>query len=404
MNLEVQDGRAAHLARRYSAVRAHSLALSAGWSAEDQQVQSMPDASPTKWHLAHTSWFFETLVLRPHAADYAVFDPEFAFLFNSYYEALGPRHPRPQRGLLTRPPLARVLAYRQHVDTAISDLLQAGEPDAACASMIELGVQHEQQHQELMLTDLMHAFWSQPTRPSLLDRASPIASRTERPPAADAWAEHPGGQWEIGHDGAGFCFDNERPRHRVWIEPFAIARDLVRNRDLQGFIDAGGYREPRWWLSDGWARVQTEGWVAPAYWLDEHEHAGMEFTEFGVQRRDPDRPVSQISFYEAEAFAAWAGARLPTEAEWELAASRGLLNDALDQRWQWTRSSYEPYPGYRPAAGAVGEYNGKSMFGQRVLRGGSIATPPGHARATYRNFFPPEARWQFSGLRLARDL
>ena len=385
------------LAARFAAVRAASVALAAPLSAEDQCVQSMPDASPTKWHLAHTSWFFEAVVLQPHAHRYRSFDARFAQLFNSYYETLGPRHPRPQRGMLTRPALADVHRYRAAVDAAVADFVHESPAHAfaRAAPLIELGVQHEQQHQELMLTDVLHLMSLNPLRPAAL--AEPLPAPRG---AAPGWLEHPGGDVEVGHAGAGFAFDNESPRHTLRLQPFAIARRLVTNGEYQRFVDDGGYARPTLWLSDGWAAVQAHGWRAPSYWLDD----GAEFTLCGVQPRDADAPVLHLNFYEAAAYAEWAGARLPTEFEWEAAATREAPPaQCFGAGWQWTRSSYDPYPRFRPAAGAIGEYNGKFMVGQLVLRGSSPATPAGHARVTYRNFFPPAARWQFSGLRLARD-
>jgi ergothioneine biosynthesis protein EgtB len=373
------------------ATRAHTLALAAPLSAEDAQLQSMPDASPAKWHLAHTTWFFETLVLTPHLRGYTVFDERWPRLFNSYYESLGPRHARPQRGLLSRPSLTEVKAYRAHVDAALADLLPHAPAEAR--SLIELGCHHEQQHQELLLTDILHAFSCNPLLPAY-DVAPPARAR----PPEQAWLNHAGGIVEIGHDGQGFAFDNEGPRHQALLAPFEISNRLVTCGEYADFIEAGGYREPLLWLSDGWATVQAQGWERPAYWLAD----GSVFGPHGVQPMDPDAPVMQLSFYEACAYAEWAGARLPTEFEWEAASVLPGFAQAADQAWQWTRSSYAPYPGFKPAAGAVSEYNGKFMVGQQVLRGGSLATPPGHARRSYRNFFPPAARWQFSGVRLAR--
>ena len=374
--------------------RAHSLALAAPLSSEDAQLQSMPDASPAKWHLAHTTWFFETMVLEPHLPDYCVFDERWPRLFNSYYESLGPRHARPQRGLLSRPGLAEVKAYRAHVDAALADLLPHA-PDGARA-LVELGCHHEQQHQELLLTDILHAFSCNPLLPAY-DTSAPAKAQAP----AQTWLKHPGGIVDIGHAGGGFAFDNEGPRHQALLAPFEISNRLVTCGDYADFIASGGYREPLLWLSDGWATVQALDWQRPAYWLED----GSVFGLHGVQPLDPDAPVMQLSFYEACAFAEWAGARLPTEFEWEAASALQGFEQAADQAWgawQWTRSSYAPYPGFKPAAGAVGEYNGKFMVGQQVLRGGSLATPPGHARPSYRNFFPPAARWQFSGVRLAR--
>jgi ergothioneine biosynthesis protein EgtB len=371
--------------------RAHSLALAAPLSDEDAQLQSMPDASPAKWHLAHTTWFFETLVLVPHLRGYRVFDERWPRLFNSYYESLGPRHARPQRGLLSRPSLTEVKAYRAHVDAALADLLPHAPAEAL--TLIELGCHHEQQHQELLLTDILHAFSCNPLLPAY-NAMPPQAVRAPE----QAWLKHEGGIVDVGHGGNGFAFDNEGPRHAALLAPFELANRLVTCGEYADFIASGGYREPLLWLSDGWATVQAQGWQRPAYWLED----GSVFGLHGVQPLDPGAPVMQLSFYEACAYAEWAGARLPTEFEWEAACHLPGFANAADQAWQWTRSSYSPYPGFKAATGAVGEYNGKFMVGQQVLRGGSLATPPGHARPSYRNFFPPAARWQFSGLRLAR--
>lgn len=390
---------------RYQAVRAASLALAAPLSAEDQCVQSMPDASPTKWHLAHTSWFFETVVLAPHAPRHRPFDARWGFLFNSYYEALGPRHPRPQRGLLTRPSQAEVLDYRAHVDRAMLELIDgATKRDwAALAPLVELGLQHEQQHQELMLTDAKHLLSLNPLQPAYRPPGD-AASGLHPAPACGAplaWHERPGGIAQVGAAAeAGFAFDNETPRHRVLLRPHRIASRPVSCGEYLDFMRDGGYRRPEFWLSDGWAAVQAQDWQAPLYWAD--AEGGAVFTLQGPRAIDADEPVCHLSFYEAAAYAAWAGARLPTEFEWEAAAADGVL-EASGQVWEWMRSSYEPYPGFKPLSGAVAEYNGKFMVGQLVLRGGSVATPPGHARPSYRNFFPPSARWQFSGLRLAQD-
>jgi ergothioneine biosynthesis protein EgtB len=385
------------LRARFVAVRGNSLALAEPLSAEDQGVQSMPDASPTKWHLAHTTWFFESIVLRPHVPGYRAFDERYSQLFNSYYESLGPRHPRPQRGLLSRPALAEVHRYRAAVDAALLDFIAAADADSlgAAAPLIELGLQHEQQHQELLLTDIQHALSLNPLQPAVRGGEPPAIGAAEA-----GWLELPGGKTPIGHDGRGFAFDNEAPRHEVWLQPFAIGRRLVTNDEYQAFVDDGGYRRPALWLADGWAAVQAQGWAGPLYWLDRTRR----FTLHGEQPRRGGEPVLHLSFYEAAAFAEWAGARLPTEFEWEAAAAAAPPPAQLfGVAWQWTRSSYDPYPRFRPWAGAVGEYNGKFMAGQIVLRGSSLATPTGHARATYRNFFPPAARWQFSGLRLAQD-
>lgn len=405
--------RADALLARFRAVRARSLALVEGLSAEDLCPQSMPDASPGKWHLAHPSWFFEVMVLQPFAG-LSPLHPDWLVLLNSYYEALGERHPRPQRGLLTRPSLREILDYRRTVDARIERWLPACT-DAAALATLELGLNHEQQHQELMVTDLKHLLFQNPLRP---------AWRAARPAAVDAQA--PALRWigraeaglvDIGAVEGGFAFDNERPRHRVWLEPFALAERPVTNGEFLAFVEAGGYRDPQWWLSDGWDAVRREGWQAPLYWerIDGHwmrysVHGGM------VALREAE-PAMHLSYYEADAYARFAGARLPSEAEWESVVEfvDAAADDALEpgvaralpaggQVWEWTASAYSPYPGFRPLAGAAGEYNGKFMSSQMVLRGGSRATPPGHARASYRNFFPPAARWQLSGLRLAKDL
>lgn len=398
----------------YRQVRRHSLALAAPLSAEDQCVQSMPDASPTKWHLAHTTWFFEALLLQPHAPGYRLFDPRLHYLFNSYYEALGPRHPRAARGLLTRPSLDEVQAYRRHVDQAVDQLLAHADAGArqAIDPIVTLGLNHEQQHQELLLTDILHVLSCNPLLPAYRPAAPvrPMASGTA--PALN-WLRHAGGVVEIGHAGDGFAFDNESPRHAVLLQPFEIADRLVTCGEYARFIADGGYERPEFWLSDGWAAVQAEGWRHPAYWLAADdprlgERAGAaDWHVFGLEGVQPllaDAPVAQLSFYEASAYAQWAGARLPTEFEWEAAFAAPGIRQMTGHVWQWTRSSYDPYPGFRPMAGNAAEYNGKFMVGQLVLRGGSAATPPGHTRPSYRNFFPPAARWQFSGLRLARDL
>jgi len=403
----LQPGRA-RMGERFAAVRAHSLQLASPLSAEDQCVQSMPDASPTKWHLAHTSWFFEAVVLGPHAPGHEPFDPAYAHLFNSYYESLGPRHPRPQRGLLTRPGLDEVHAYRAYVDAAVQSFIAGADAAAwaAAGPLLELGLQHEQQHQELIATDILHAFSCHPQLPAWQPQDAPalrLASTT--PPLR--WLPHPGATVEVGHAGEGFAFDNETPRHPVLLHPFELADRLVTCGEYLRFVEEGGYTRPTLWLSDGWAAVQAQGWTAPACWLapgDPRAPAAdwQVFGPQGVRPLDPAAPVTQLSFYEAAAYAEWAGARLPTEFEWEAMWNAPGITQMTGHAWQWTRSSYDPYPGFRPLAGAVGEYNGKFMVGQLVLRGGSVFTPPGHARRTYRNFFPPAARWQCSGLRLAR--
>ena len=378
----------ATLATRYATIRTHTEALAAALTPEDQCVQSMPDASPAKWHRAHTTWFFEQFILTAFVPGYRVFDPDFGFLFNSYYEAVGARHPRPMRGLLTRPSAERVAAYREHVDEAMLQSIHAFPPD-----LLELGLQHEQQHQELLLTDILHAFAQNPLSPA----AVPDWREPKPVPGPTRFVERLGGVARIGHAGDNFCFDNETPMHTVLLGDYAIADRLVRNRDWADFIAGGGYSTPGLWMSDGWATVQAKGWTAPLHWRDDGTQMGLS----GPAPIDPDAPVRHISWYEADAFARWAGARLPTEFEWEAAAPD--LAEATGHVWQWTDSAYRPYPGYRPPPGAVGEYNGKFMINQMVLRGGSMATPPGHARLPYRNFFHPDKRWQFAGLRLARD-
>lgn len=409
-SIPLRDPSREPLRQQFMAVRQRTQALAAPLSAEDQCVQSMPDASPVKWHLAHTSWFFETVVLQAHDASYEVFDARFAYLFNSYYEALGPRHARPQRGLLTRPPLDEVLAYRRHVDAAMGTFMAQADAVAwqAALPMLLLGLNHEQQHQELILTDLLHAFASNPLLPAYRPPDGPglhVASGAQ----AMRWVQLQGGLTEVGHAGQGFAFDNETPCHAVFLQPFEMADRLVTCGEFAQFMADGGYRRPELWLSDGWATVQAQGWTAPAYWLapgDARAPAAhwQVFGLHGVAALREEAPVSQLSFYEAAAYAEWAGARLPTEFEWEAASALPGMRQVTGHVWQWTRSSYDPYPGFRPFTGAVAEYNGKFMVGQVVLRGGSHATPDGHTRHSYRNFFPPAARWQFSGLRLARDV
>jgi ergothioneine biosynthesis protein EgtB len=381
----------------FRAVRAETEARAAPLSPEDQVVQSMPDASPTKWHRAHTTWFFEQFLLEPHLPGYGVFDPRFGYLFNSYYVAAGPRHARPLRGLLTRPDSAEVGAYRRHVDQAVERLLASAEEArlAEVLRILEIGLHHEQQHQELILTDILHALAQNPTAPA-------YDANWRKPPgtAAGDFVELPRGAHRIGWSGEGYCFDNECPAHDVFLPPARIARGLVTNAQWREFIADGGYTTPTLWLSDGWAAVEAEGWNAPGYWR-RHDGAWFTLTLAGLEPLDPDAAVCHVSYYEADAFARWAGKDLPTEAQWEIAAGTGLIDDAFGTLWQWTRSAYSPYPGYRAAAGALGEYNGKFMINQMVLRGSSHATPSGHARVSYRNFFPPSARWQFNGVRLA---
>ena len=424
------------LATRFHAMRALSHALAAPLSDADATLQSMDDASPAKWHLAHTTWFWETFLLRDHLPDYAPFDARWAFLFNSYYEAEGPRHARVARGMLARPSLDEIRGWRTHVDAAMAPLLERDD----LAALIELGIAHEQQHQELLLTDIKHAFAQNPLGPKIFAK-NPNPARVELGETTIAtsldfrdlgsevcpersrlareercWWDHPGGIVRIGHSGADFAFDNEGPAHDVLLQSFALATTLITNAEWAVFIAEGGYRNAALWLSDGWAWVRREGVETPLYWRDDDW-----FTHGGWTTRDPLDPVTHISYYEADAFAQWAGARLPTEFEWEAVATNldPAEGNQLDHAgpiapigsadlfggcWQWTRSAYLPYPRFRPAEGAVGEYNGKFMSGQFVLRGASCATPRGSSRATYRNFFYPHQRWQFTGLRLAKDI
>ncbi|HUI48228.1 MAG TPA: ergothioneine biosynthesis protein EgtB [Acidimicrobiia bacterium] len=387
------------LHERYFRVRALTEALAAPLSDEDQVVQSMPDVSPTKWHRAHTTWFFETFLLAPRASGYEVFDPAYAYLFNSYYEAVGPRHPRPERGLLSRPSVAEVARYRAHVDGAMHQLID--ECDADTAALVTLGLHHEQQHQELMLMDIKHVLHCNPTDPIYVP--TPAVSTAATPMR---FAEVAGGNTEIGHDGEGFSFDNERPRHVVHLEPIAIADRLVCAGEWLEFIADDGYRRPELWLSDGWYAVQANGWSAPLYWREEGAGTWSVFTLAGRRALDMNEAVVHVSHFEADAFARWRDARLPTEFEWEHAvasAAPGALRAVDDVAWQWTASAYLPYPRFRPPAGAVGEYNGKFMSGQMTLRGGARETSPAHTRVTYRNFFTPSSRWMFAGVRLARD-
>jgi len=412
------EARAESVGARLSAVRRATSALAAPLSPEDAMVQSMPDASPAKWHLAHTTWFFEAFVLARAERRHRPFHERYAYLFNSYYEAVGPRQPRPARGLLSRPPLDEIRRYRAQVDERLQVVLPGLPPELL--DVVELGIAHEEQHQELLLTDVKHAFASNPLRPAYAAGAAPASGRAA-PPLA--FLTRPGGTAETGAGPDGFAFDNERPRHAVLLAPHALASRPTTAGEWLAFMADGGYRRPELWLSDGWAAVQRNGWEAPLYW----ERDGDGWTTFtlgGMRPVDPAEAVAHVSFYEADAFARWSGARLPTEAEWERAAAGaqpdgtfvedGRLHPAaapdadgivqmLGDVWEWTRSAYEPYPGFRPLPGALGEYNGKFMVSQLVLRGGSCATPRAHVRPTYRNFFPPDARWQFSGVRLARD-
>jgi ergothioneine biosynthesis protein EgtB len=411
------------LAQRYAAVRAQSLRLIDCLEPEDMVIQSMPDVSPTKWHLAHTSWFFETFLLETHAPKYRHFDETYRYLFNSYYEAVGPRHPRVARGLLSRPTAREIIKYRKHVDEAMALMIAAVDDAklAVIAPLIELGLNHEQQHQELIVTDIKHVLAGQHEMPAIRPAAKPSPSGV----AAMDFIAFDGGLIEIGHAGKDFAFDNESPRHKTYVAPFRLASRPVSCGEYATFIADGGYKRAEFWLSDGWAAVNARDWQAPLYWQRDGKDWTIR-TLAGERRIDEREPVAHLSYYEADAYGSWAGKRLPSEAEWELAAASVAIegnfldNDLLHPRadlaprtpglrqmfgdvWEWTRSAYLPYPGFKPAEGAIGEYNGKFMSGQMVLRGGSCATPADHIRPTYRNFFPPDARWQFSGLRLAED-
>ena len=405
------------LLERYTEVRRATERLCEPLAVEDYVVQAMPDASPARWHLAHVSWFFETFVLRPRAADYRALDERYGDLFNSYYNGVGPQFARTARGTLSRPTVAEVFAYRAHVDKAMAALLDDDRRLGDIAAVIELGLQHEQQHQELLVTDLKYNLGANPLRPPYRARVRMAAAA---PPFA--FVACGGGLVEIGHAGPGFAFDNERPRHRVFLAPYALGARLVTNGEYLEFVEADGYRRPDLWLSDGWKTARERDWSAPLYW-ELVDREWRRYTLGGLAPLEADAPVVHVSYYEADAYARWRGARLPTEPEWEHAAADQpiaghLLDDEPDEprpaseagltqlygdAWEWTASAYLPYPGFRPLSGALGEYNGKFMVNQMVLRGGSCATPRSHIRATYRNFFPPDARWQFSGIRLARD-
>lgn len=413
------SGRQSLLAN-YRAVRSESEQLCAPLLAEDSCMQTMPDVSPPKWHLAHVSWFFETFVLKPLLPAYREFHPRFAVLFNSYYEGAGAMHPRAQRGFLSRPPLEQVYDYRRHIDEQMAAFFEAA-PEAQwrdIAFRTVLGIHHEQQHQELLLTDIKHIFASQPLRPVYKE----AVRESSAPAPALTWHDFPGGLYEIGHDGEDFCYDNETPRHRVYLEAFRLASRPVTNGEYLEFMAAGGYHRPEYWLSEGWCTVKEQKWEAPLYW--ERDEGGWQYmTLSGMRAVDEHEPVCHVSFYEADAYARWAGKRLPSEQEWEIAARdvavAGNLQDSgryhpapardagmvqvYGDVWEWTRSPYVSYPGFKPLAGTLGEYNGKFMCSQMVLRGGSCVTPAGHIRASYRNFFYPADRWQFSGIRLAGD-
>jgi ergothioneine biosynthesis protein EgtB len=408
----LSPGNIASPADRYVSVRSATEEIARPLTAEDQTIQSMPDASPTKWHRAHTTWFFETFVLAPNVPGYRPYADRYGYLFNSYYEAVGPRHARPARGMITRPGIAEIADYRAYVDDAVLRLLGDDRPNVV--SLIELGLHHEQQHQELILTDIKHAFSLNPIRPTYVD--APAKSGRGTPPAN--WLAFEGGIYSIGHSGSGFAFDNEGPAHDELVRPFRIMDRPISVGEYLTFIADGGYKRPEFWLSDGWATAQAAQWDAPAYWERDGD-AWSAYTLHGTRALGSDEPACHVSLYEAAAYAAWAGKRLPSEFEWEVAAQSGdvaakspdaarahpapVVAGFVQDVWEWTASPYHPYPGYRQAAGAIGEYNGKFMVNQMVLRGRSCATPPGHERPTYRNFFPPPARWQFSGFRLAED-
>jgi ergothioneine biosynthesis protein EgtB len=414
---KISPARAGSLRDRFRVVRKKTLHLTRLLSAEDQMLQSMPDASPTKWHLAHTTWFFETFILQPNLPHYKLFNSRYKFLFNSYYKRLGAHPNRGSRGLMSRPGLQEIHEYRDHVDRAISAVLDRTPISDEILDLIELGLNHEQQHQELIVTDIKHALWSAPIPP---EAAGETRSGSVAPQLS--WIQFEGGIHSVGHAEGGFAFDNESPRYEVLLRQFQIASRALTNAEYMKFMADGGYSRPELWLSDGWDMVRANGWDAPLYWEPGDNRAWLQFDGSRIKAVDATEPVCHVSFYEADAYARWSGARLPLEEEWEVVATRypskgtfleddvfhpqAARGDGLQQIfgdvWEWTASPYVAYPGFKPAEGLIGEYNGKFMCNQLVLRGGSCATPASHIRASYRNFFPPHARWQFSGIRLAK--
>ncbi|ANU23097.1 ergothioneine biosynthesis protein EgtB [Planococcus donghaensis] len=413
------------IAERFAEIRGVTMKLIEPLETEDFIIQSHEDVSPAKWHIAHTTWFFERMILKEFKSNYEEFNPAFDFLFNSYYNTIGPYQPRHQRGVLSRPTVDQVIEYRKYVDQQVYNLLDesASETKKEIEALLYMGLQHEQQHQELILMDIKYNFFVNPLLPTYAQTKKRTLSKTQE----SQFVEYDGGLVEIGHDGDGFAFDNESPRHKVWLEPFKLATKPVTNGEFLEFINSGGYEKPEYWLSDGWSIVKEHNWKAPLYWLKDTEEKWQIFTLAGIQDLELDEPVSHVSFYEADAFSRWKGKRLPTEAEWEyasqsvairgntmddgvyhpVASSEDLQSSSLSKMfgdvWEWTASAYSPYPGSKPLEGALGEYNAKFMCNQMILRGGSCATPVDHIRKTYRNFFPPEKRWQFSGFRLAED-